>query len=186
MIEYFSDVENLCDGVDFNCKDDIYLMFTIGLWNPVVYPTAVQQWEQETFDILENFGANPDWWTSKRGRWAIFKHGDTILESVFVDHNEDDGAVFENLEWTAPLGGNMEGYTLKLNLNMIYPGGKDWAPTGDHVTNIQYTRSGSFEIDFFKGQILELQWAALYFCMAKIGKSTSLPQLYANGGCLIL
>ena len=146
MIEYFSDVENLCDGVDYNCKDDIYLMFTIGLWNPVVYPTAVQQWEQETFDILENFGASPDWWTSKRGRWAIFKHGDTILESVFVDHNEDDGAVFENLEWTAPLGGNMEGYTLKLNLNMIYPGGKDWAPTGDHVTNIQYTRSGSYRI----------------------------------------
>ena len=31
-----------------------------------------------------------------------------------------------------------------------------------------------------------IQWAALYFCMAKIGKSTSLPQLYANGGRLIL
>ena len=31
-----------------------------------------------------------------------------------------------------------------------------------------------------------VQWAALYFCMAKIGKSTSLPQLYANGGRLIL
>ena len=31
-----------------------------------------------------------------------------------------------------------------------------------------------------------IQWAALYFCMGKIGKSTSLPQLYANGGRLIL
>ena len=37
-----------------------------------------------------------------------------------------------------------------------------------------------------KSRIQEVQWTALYFCMAKIGKSTSSPQLYANGGRLIL
>ena len=48
---------------------------------------------------------------------------------------------------------------------------------------------GSIEYFFHKDFRItptHLLWAALYFCIAKIGKSTSLPQLYANGGRLIL